>query len=114
MEEIMIVGKFKVDNDIYTGCVPVLSSLAVSIVPSKKKAVDYDVLLGEDGAEFGVAWKKTSGKGNTYLSIKLDSPLLPASVHCALLKQDDGSHALVWKRSTADAKADDVPEAAAA
>src|SRR5689334_7079003 len=99
----MIVDKFASADGVYTGSIPALSasSLPVRIAPSKKKGVDYDVLLGESGIELGVAWKKTSAKGNAYLSVKLDSPLLPEPANCALLKQDDGSHALVWKRAAA-------------
>ena len=161
----MIVGKFASADGVYTGSIPAISasSAPVRIAPSKKKGVDYDVLLGEGGIELGVAWKKTSAKGNAYLSVKLDSPVLPEPANCALLndstgvsfrnaifqpreefmivgkfastdgvytgsipaisassapvrKQDDGSHALVWKRAAADAKGDEAPpeEAAAA
>jgi uncharacterized protein (DUF736 family) len=45
----------------------------------------------------GVAWKKTSAKGNDYLSVKLDGPFLPAPINCALVKQTDG-YALIWDR----------------
>ena len=108
----MIVGKFALADGVYAGSVPVLSSYPVRIAPSQKKGVDYDVLLGDQETELGVAWKKTSGKGNAYLSIKLDSPLFPGPANCALLKQDDGTHVLVWKRNTSDAKSEEVPEAA--
>jgi len=112
----MIIGRFKAEGDSYTGSVPSLttSGLPVRIVPAKQKGVDYEVALGDAGIELGVAWKKTSGKGNAYLSVKLDSPALPEPVNCALLKQNDGSHALVWKRASADTKSEEPPEAAAA
>jgi uncharacterized protein (DUF736 family) len=51
-----------------------------------------------------VAWNKTSGNGNEYVSVKLDSPFLPAPANCSLVKQTDG-YALLWNR--AKPKADD-------
>ena len=36
--------------------------------------------------------------GKAYLSVKLDSPFLPASVNGALIEQEDGTHILVWNR----------------
>lgn len=72
------------------------------------------MLLGDQETELGVAWKKTSGKGNAYLSVKLAAPHLLRPANCALLKQDDGTHVLVWKRNASDAKGEDIPEAAAA
>ena len=47
--------------------------------------------------EFGLGWKKTSDRGNAYVSTKLDSPFLPAPANCALVKQD-GGYALLWDR----------------
>ena len=72
------------------------------------------VVLGapseEDGEfEFGAAWAKTSKAGKPYLSVKLDGPTLAQPINCALTKQQDGSHALVWNRK--DAKADEQPAA---
>jgi len=108
----MIVGKFAFADGVYVGYVPVLSPYSVRIAPSQKKSVDYDVLLGDQETELGVAWKKTSGKGNAYLSVKLDAPHLPGPTNCALLGQDDGTYVLVWKRNAADTKGDEVSEAA--
>jgi uncharacterized protein (DUF736 family) len=103
----MIVGKFKFEDGVYSGSIPSFtgSGLPVRITPSTKKGVDHDVKIGDGGIELGVAWKKTSGKGNAYLSVKLDSPFLPEPANCALLRQDDGTHALVWKRAARDEKA---------
>jgi uncharacterized protein (DUF736 family) len=68
----------------------------VAIQPTDQKGVDYAVTVA-DGIELGVGWTKTSSKGNEYVSIKLDSPLLSLPVNCALVKQSDG-HALIWDR----------------
>jgi uncharacterized protein (DUF736 family) len=50
----------------------------IRITATDRKGVDYLVTLSSRGIELGVAWKKTSGKGNEYVSVKLDSPFLPA------------------------------------
>ena len=92
----MIIGKFQLNENGYHGLIPAFTSLQVAIQPTDQKNVDYAVTVA-DGIGLGVGWTKTSVKGNEYISIKLDSPLLAAPVHCALVKQSDG-HALVWER----------------
>jgi uncharacterized protein (DUF736 family) len=95
----MIIGTFQHENGIYAGTVPsIAGSSPVRLAPTDKKGVDYAVTLA--GAELGVAWKKTSGKGNEYLSVKLDAPNLPAAVNCALIRQAEG-FALIWNRREA-------------
>lgn len=95
----MIIGKFQNDNGVFIGSIPMFASpgLSVRIAPTTQKGIDCKVMLSGSGIELGVAWKRTSAKGNGYLSVKLDSPILPAPVHCALVKQGD-EHALVWDR----------------
>jgi uncharacterized protein (DUF736 family) len=102
----MIIGKFTQQDNGYTGSVPAFTgpSLPIRIAPTDQKGIDYLVTLTDSGIELGVAWKRTSGKGNEYLSLKLDSPFLPAPANCALVEQADG-YALVWNR--AKPKADD-------
>jgi len=101
----MIIGKFKLNEDgVYEGLMPTFTSLPVRIKPAEQKGVDYTVaLVGE--VELGVGWKKTSGKGNEYISIKLDSPFFAAPVNCALVKNSDRiapvqpqMYALIWDR----------------
>jgi uncharacterized protein (DUF736 family) len=49
--------------------------------------------------ELGAAWNKVGKeKGTKYVSVKLDSPLLPSAAWCSLFKQSDGSYNLVWNR----------------
>jgi uncharacterized protein (DUF736 family) len=94
----MIIGTFQHENGIYAGSVPsIAGSSPVRLAPTDKKGVDYAVTLAGAGTELGVAWKKTSSKGNEYLSVKLDAPNLPAAVNCALIKQAEG-FALIWNR----------------
>ena len=53
--------------------------------------------------EFGAAWKKTSGEGREYLSVKLDDPSFPAPIYATLIEgEDDNSYALIWLRRNGD------------
>ena len=72
------IGTFTRSGDSFTGAVKTLSINAkTAIKPADKasdKAPDYRIFQGS--VEFGAAWKKTSGEGRAYLSVKLDaSPL---------------------------------------
>ena len=72
-------------------------------MPVKQGSGPDFVVLGQsrDGQfELGAAWAKTSKKDKPYLSVKLDGPTLVQPINCALTKQADGSHALVWKPGT--------------
>ena len=57
---------------------------------------DYRVIAA--GTEFGAAWKKTSDKGNDYLSVKLDDPSFPAIIRAGGSNED---LALIWSRRRA-------------
>jgi uncharacterized protein (DUF736 family) len=105
----MIIGKFTLEKETYTGdIVAGFGALAaVAITPAATNGPggpDYRVVTIY--GELGAAWKKTSAKGNEYLSVKLDSPFLPAPVNCALVRQSGNTHALVWSRETRPETAD--------
>lgn len=92
----MIIGTFTQDAAGFAGTLVTLTKRQpLTFVPASRGA-DYQVTI--DGIEVGAAWKKTSREGNPYLSVKLDSPFLSAPVHCALIGQGDGTHALIWSR----------------
>ena len=79
----MIIGKFQQEDGVYVGSIPTFTaSPAVRIVPTELTGIDYTVTIAGVGIDLGVAWKKTSAKGNEYLSVKLDSPFLPAAINC--------------------------------
>ena len=53
--------------------------------------------------EFGAAWKKTSGAGREYLSVKLDDPSFPAPIFASLVAVEGGDgYALIWSRRSTD------------
>lgn len=99
----MIIGKFTLHGD-YTGSIACfgLSIYGVTMrpVPQQKKGTPDFVVIADSGAEIGAAWKKTSKAGKPYLSVKLDGPILPEPIHCALTGQKDGSYDLIWSRRT--------------
>lgn len=93
----MIIGTFTKQNEGYTGKLVTLTTIQTLTFEPAPKGADYKVTM--DGAEVGAAWKRTGKEsGKAYLSVKLDSPFLPAAVNCALMAQDDGGYILVWSR----------------
>src|ERR1700733_5078503 len=119
----MIIGKFVQQDDSYNGSIFGLGfagrDVTFSPVPAKLgNGPDFVVLTtpweGDAGEfELGAAWRKTSRKDKPYLSVKLDSPALVAPINCALTKQPDGSHALVWNRKEAEADVQPADQARA-
>jgi len=99
------IGTFSRTGDSFTGSVKTLSINAkATIKPAEKasdKAPDYRVFAG--AIEFGAAWKKTSGEGRAYLSIKLDDPSFPAPIYATLVEGEEaGSYSLIWSRRSGD------------
>ena len=65
------------------------------------KAPDYRVFVG--AVELGAGWKRTSGEGREYLSLKLDDPSFPAPIYATLVEGDEaGSYNLIWSRRSSD------------
>jgi len=99
------IGTFTKSGDTFTGSVKTLNINAkTSIKTADKgsgKAPDYRVFSGS--VEFGAAWKKTSGEGRDYLSVKLDDPSLPAPIYATLVESEEaGSFSLIWSRRNGD------------
>jgi uncharacterized protein (DUF736 family) len=111
----MIIGNFSydVDSDIYSGEITTLTLQRsnVELRPTGKtgdKEPAYRIVQERDGAvaEFGAAWKRSSGNGREFLSIMLDDPALPASLNAALFPSDrDDRATLVWQRQARKAPA---------
>ena len=99
------IGTFTRSGDSFTGAVKTLSINAkTAIKPAEKasdKAPDYRIFQGS--VEFGAAWKKTSGEGREYLSVKLDDPSFPAPIYATLVEgEEPGTHSLIWSRRNGD------------
>jgi uncharacterized protein (DUF736 family) len=100
------IGTFtKSDNGDFTGAVKTLTlNVKTKIARSEKendKAPDFRIFAGQ--TEFGAAWKKTSGAGREYLSVKLDDPSFPAPIFASLVAVEGGDgYALIWSRRSTD------------
>ena len=99
------IGTFTKSGDDFTGTVKTLALNAkAKIARAEKenhKAPDYRIFAG--ATEFGAAWKKTSGAGREYLSVKLDDPSFPAPIFASLVAvEGKDDFALIWSRRNAD------------
>lgn len=105
----MIIGQFRQsENDSFVGDIVTLSfeKRGVTFLPTDKrgdKEPDYRIVAPvEDGhVELGAAWKRTSEKGQDFISVSLDGPLLSAPFNAALFADGKGFASLVWNRPKA-------------
>jgi uncharacterized protein (DUF736 family) len=107
----MIIGIFTKDEDgAFSGSIATLTfSEQITFYPveaERPDIPDYHIKawhgLGDEHLQFdvGVAWKRTSKKGNAYISVKLDDPALPQPIHCALRKiEKSEQYVLHWSRT---------------
>jgi uncharacterized protein (DUF736 family) len=109
-----IIGNFTFDKkkNTYTGDIVTLSfeKRGVTFIPTEKngdKEPDYRVTVATEAGpvELGAAWKRTSEKGQDFVSVALDGPLLSAPFNAALFPDKDGKAALVWNRPKKKEKA---------
>jgi uncharacterized protein (DUF736 family) len=98
----MIIGRLHpLEDQTYGGWIisPAGTRATVSMDAAEQRGDKTpDFRIRTDEVEFGAAWKKTSREGKPYLSVKLDSPFLPAPINCALMPEEGGSYILVWNR----------------
>jgi uncharacterized protein (DUF736 family) len=114
----MIIGVFNCDPDqnTYAGEITTLTlrRTGVMFLPTEKtgdKEPDYRIVhdFDEMQVDLGAAWKRTSDRERSYLSVTLDDPALPASINAALFtSEENGQATLVWQRQPKKAL---VPEA---
>lgn len=110
-----VIGNFKHDakTGTYTGDIVTLtfSRSDVQFKPADKasdKEPDYRITgtTAHGEVEFGAAWKRTSEKGQDYLSVSIDDPALTSGLNAALFAAEDGKTAtLVWTRPKAKKEA---------
>jgi uncharacterized protein (DUF736 family) len=95
----MIIGKFHTaDDGAITGELDaLLLGRANLTLEHSQQGPNYVVILTETASEVGAAWNR-SAKGKSYISVRLDSPFLPAPVNAALFPTRDGHYNLVWNR----------------
>jgi uncharacterized protein (DUF736 family) len=89
-----------IENGRFEGTLGTLTVRArLSIVPVSAKTSDdqpdYRVYAGR--IEVGAGWRKTSDRGDDYVSLVLDGPSFAARLYAALMPADEpDSHRLVW------------------
>src|ERR1700688_1521814 len=87
------IGTFTKSGEDFTGTVKTLAlNVKAKIARAEKendKAPDYRIFAG--ATEFGAAWRKTSGAGREYLSVKLDDPSFPAPIFASLVATKGGT-----------------------
>lgn len=99
------IGTFaRTEQGSYNGSVKTLTLnvKSVKFVPAEgenEKGPDFRIIAA--GVELGAAWKKTSDKGNDYLSVKLDDPSFPAPIYASLVESEGEDLALIWSRRRA-------------
>lgn len=108
----MFIGRFQKHENDFIGSIHTLGLTALDVVfeavePKNDKAPSY--IVSVEGSAVGAAWKKTSGEGRAYLSVKLDGPTFPVPIQCALVKVDDAYH-LAWSRPRARPAEDEGTE----
>ncbi len=99
------IGTFTKTGDSFTGAVKTLSINAKTAIKPAEKASDKapDFRIFQGAVEYGAAWKKTSGEGRGYLSVKLDDPSFPAPIYATLVESEEqGSYSLIWSRRNGD------------
>ena len=99
----MIIGKFQTKEDgriVGELQALLLGRVNLTFQPNDKGA-DYTVIFTETGTEAGAAWKKASKEGGkSFVSVRLDSPVLSKPFNAAMFPSRDqaGTHVLVWDR----------------
>ncbi|HCI4054895.1 TPA: DUF736 domain-containing protein [Pseudomonas aeruginosa] len=97
------IGTFTAEKDGFTGQLRTLTlNVKVKLIPNDKGDTKNapDFRLQAAGHDIGAAWKKTSEAGRPYVSVSLDDPSFSATVYARLIENEDGTHDLIWSRST--------------
>jgi uncharacterized protein (DUF736 family) len=100
------IGTFTKSGNTFTGTIKTLSISAKTTIKAAEKASDkapdYRIFANQ-AVEFGAAWKKTTGEGREYLSVKLDDPSFPSPIYATLVETEEaGTYSLIWSRRNGD------------
>ena len=96
----MQIGTFKNNGRGYIGIIHTLTLKAeVTLEPNRNTGPKAPALrVFHNGSEVGIAFAKTSEKGNPYLSVLLDDPSFTGPVYATLIQSDNSEHKLIWSR----------------
>jgi uncharacterized protein (DUF736 family) len=77
---------------------PSLDGRKILFAPVEKKGKGPEFRVSVGGFEAGAGWKRTSKKGNPYISVKLHDPSFrDGTIHPFLIKSRNGGYVLAWK-----------------
>lgn len=102
------IGTFTKSDNGFTGTVRTLAlNVKVKFIPNDKGATenapDFRIQTA-GGYDLGAAWAKVSKAERPYLSVTLDDPSLPATIHARLIEDEEGGkHSLIWSRAKSTA-----------
>lgn len=100
-----IIGTLKkLENGSLDGKIKTMTlDVKVKLLPNDQKEdkdsrPNYKVKI--NGYEAGGAWEETSEKGNPYLSLQIDDPMLPKPLYANLVKTEteENNYLLFWNR----------------
>jgi uncharacterized protein (DUF736 family) len=99
------IGSFTASGNGFSGTIKTLNLNVKATVRAVERTTengpDFRILAGN--VAFGAAWKKTSGEGRDYLSVKLDDPSFPAPIFAILIEVDgEEGLSLIWSRPNRD------------
>ena len=102
----MQIGTFQKDGNGYSGKIQTLTlSAEVKLTPNRTgsdKAPAFLLFHGDH--EIGIAFAKTSGKGNEYLLVLVDDPSFAKPIWANLITSStNGEFPLMWDRPQAKA-----------
>jgi uncharacterized protein (DUF736 family) len=102
-----VIGSFSAVKDGYAGTIRTLTlNIKVQLIANDRReadsASDFRIMAGT--AEIGAAWRRPRRSSDeTYLSIRLDDPVLPHPIFGALIEDSaNGTARLIWRRDRKD------------
>jgi len=104
----LLLGTFNKADDGYNGDFRALGidervSFVLAEPGNVESAPDWRIHLGEngEGPKIGDGWNHVGERAGPYISLELDSPILPHPMRAWLFKSmvRDDEHELVWNRS---------------
>ena len=95
------IGSFKKDGVGYSGSIHTLTlNVHVTLEPNRQAGANGPAFRVFHGVhEIGIAFKRTSEKGNEYLSVLIDDPTFPRAIWANLItSSNDDELPLMWDR----------------
>lgn len=86
------------DGEIKT--LQISSKLSLKQNPDKANDKAPDLIAYAGDIEIGAAWKRTSEKGNEFISLSIDDASFASPINAGVFAQEDGSYVIDWRRQS--------------